>query len=214
MKPLQLALMHSNPLMLQGLRCLAGKLPFPVSVSCCFSSLEEGLKSRGVNAAEALIAELMEPAVKHAEILLWLQRNTALQTLIVMTGGEDMDLLLNLFAGRPVSLLSPREPEETSIALIAGALRGKNAVSPLILRMINPFPYAIRHQIASGLTESERRVLKWLLAGYDIAQIAGQIRRSVKTVSTHKRNIMKKLEVSNDDELFAVARYTGTDPAA
>lgn len=213
-KTLQLALIHANPIVQQGVRCLIEELPFPVEVVCCFPSLSEALKSRRGNDTDALIAELGEPAGKNAEILLWLQRNTALRALIVITGGEDIDLLLHLLTGRRISLLSRREPEEAALALIGNALQGKSAASPLILQTLNHFPYAIRNQIATGLTETERRILKWLLAGYGVLQIASQTRRSVKTVSTHKRNIMKKLHVATDAELFAVAGYAGAGQPA
>lgn len=51
-------------------------------------------------------------------------------------------------------------------------------------------------------TGAELRVLKGLCMGKNGVEISQEIFRSQKTISTHKRNIMKKLGVDNDFELI------------
>lgn len=52
------------------------------------------------------------------------------------------------------------------------------------------------------LTQAESQVLQFLHKGYSITQIARMINRSIKTVSAHKGNIMKKYHAINDIQLF------------
>lgn len=67
--------------------------------------------------------------------------------------------------------------------------------------------YATRHQTitlpatAVDLTRTERTVLGYLWEGRSGVDISKVLFRSEKTISTHKRSIMRKLNVTNDLEL-------------
>lgn len=61
----------------------------------------------------------------------------------------------------------------------------------------------------SALTPRERQVLQLLAEGKTTRQIALPLKMSVKTVETHRSNIMKKLRVSNIAELTKFAIREG-----
>ncbi|WP_404984719.1 LuxR C-terminal-related transcriptional regulator [Caballeronia sp. LZ034LL] len=52
------------------------------------------------------------------------------------------------------------------------------------------------------LSRCEINVLKSVLAGLSVKEISLTLYRSKQTVSTHKKNAMRKLQVSSDAELF------------
>ncbi|VTR59847.1 Transcriptional activator protein BglJ [Serratia fonticola] len=52
------------------------------------------------------------------------------------------------------------------------------------------------------MTNTERKVLSHLFAGLSMADIAALYHRSIKTISAHKCNSMRKLGVDNDADLF------------
>lgn len=52
------------------------------------------------------------------------------------------------------------------------------------------------------LTKRERQILKMTYLGTSNKEIADQLQKSVRTVETHRFNIMKKLEVNNIAELL------------
>lgn len=54
------------------------------------------------------------------------------------------------------------------------------------------------------LTRTERQVLRLLQEGIRLTDIAVQCHRSIKTISAHKCNIMRKLGVRNAVELFCL----------
>ena len=54
------------------------------------------------------------------------------------------------------------------------------------------------------LTTSEVEVLRHISQGMSVTQIAMRLKRSKKTVSTHKRRAMRKLQLSDD---LALALY-------
>ena len=61
----------------------------------------------------------------------------------------------------------------------------------------------------ASLSLREIEVLRLFVAGNSVSEIARLLNRSVKTVSTQKISSMRKLEISNDQELIAYCINTG-----
>lgn len=59
------------------------------------------------------------------------------------------------------------------------------------------------------LSDREFQVFRKLVAGASVTDIAGELHLSVKTVSTHKSNLMGKLGVGNQSELVRYAMKHG-----
>ncbi|GAB4260245.1 MAG: hypothetical protein Kow0027_27720 [Saprospiraceae bacterium] len=57
------------------------------------------------------------------------------------------------------------------------------------------------------LTRRERQVLKLISKGFTSRQIAEKLGISKLTIDTHRKNIQRKLEVSNTVELLKLAMY-------
>jgi len=56
-----------------------------------------------------------------------------------------------------------------------------------------------------SLSDREFQVFRQLVAGYSVTDIAAGLTLSVKTVSTHKSNLMQKMGLSNQSELIRYA---------
>lgn len=69
-----------------------------------------------------------------------------------------------------------------------------------------PGSAALPHE---NLTEREFEVMQLLAAGGSVTQIAAKLNLSVKTVSTHKANLMQKLALDNPSELIRYAMRHG-----
>lgn len=61
----------------------------------------------------------------------------------------------------------------------------------------------------SKLTERESEVIRLLVAGMSVTEIANKLDRSVKTVSKQKTDAMKKLGLRSDMEIYAYATEVG-----
>ena len=73
-----------------------------------------------------------------------------------------------------------------------------------------PGSEAVPHE---GLSNREFEVLQLLVAGVSLTDIATQLNLSVKTVSTHKTNLMQKMGLQNQSELIRYAIKHGlTEP--
>ena len=59
------------------------------------------------------------------------------------------------------------------------------------------------------LSDREFEVFRLLVSGASVTDIAGRLKLSVKTVSTHKSNLMQKLGLTNQTELVRYALKHG-----
>jgi DNA-binding NarL/FixJ family response regulator len=116
-----------------------------------------------------------------------------------------------LRAGAKGYLLKESAFEELSAAIDA-VLAGKVYLSPRIAEMVNGNGAPRESRISSvfdKLTKREREVLQLMAEGRSTKQIAMDLQVSVKTVETHRRQIMEKLDIHSVAELTKYAIREG-----
>ena len=151
-----------------------------------------------------------------------------------MPGSERLDLVREAKAARPelrVIVLTMHDgPEYVARAVRGGAdayLLKDSAVHDLVaaLEAVTAghtyFSPPIQQQLAGllragtpapggpALTEREREVLAWLARGLSSRQVAEELDISVRTVETHRANLMQKLGVKSVALLIQVAIREG-----
>ena len=70
---------------------------------------------------------------------------------------------------------------------------------------LGAMPGAVQSAPHEVLTEREFEVFRQLVAGLSVTEVAAALNVSVKTVSTHKANLMQKLGLHNQTELVRYA---------
>lgn len=105
------------------------------------------------------------------------------------------DLMAAIRAGSDGFILKDNDPEDI-LKLIAGALEGKNAISPELTSLL---ANALREEAAverrggANLTERETAILRCLVNGKSNKLIARELDIMESTVKVHIRNLLKKL---------------------
>ena len=114
------------------------------------------------------------------------------------------------------SAFVPKEAafEELAVALKA-VLRGDTYVSPMVAgRLVQSYQNSAQGSGSSRpLSSRERQVLQLVAEGMAMKQIASALEISVKTVETHRRQIMDKLELYSVAELTKYAVRHGMTPS-
>ncbi len=126
--------------------------------------------------------------------------------LIVYTLCKKASHLADLQRRKIISLISPSESLEQLRREMILALAGGNVCSSgnqqnVALTNVTPCVHL------DILTVCERKILTHLLNGLSVTDIATLFHRSIKTISAHKCNSMRKLGVNSDAELFQLS-YT------
>jgi DNA-binding NarL/FixJ family response regulator len=96
-----------------------------------------------------------------------------------------------------------------------GKLSGKNIFCrpKLVSHLVYNLEHSERHAVAEGgqddlscLTDREMEVFQWLSRGHGTKQIAETLNLGVKTIETHRANIMSRLGLRTSEALMAYAR--------
>lgn len=149
----------------------------------------------GIEATRRIISE--NPAVK----------------LIALSMHSDKRFVAEMFkAGASAYLLKDCAFEELSHA-VRVVTRGQVYLSPEIAGpvmqdYIQKLAHS-EHSVSSILTAREREVLQLLAEGNSTRQMASTLNLSVKTVETHRQQIMNKLRINNVAELIKYAIREG-----
>lgn len=117
-----------------------------------------------------------------------------------------------LKAGASGYLLKDCDPEELSRAILTVATNHtylSPQISNLVVTDYLEHISADNESASSVLTPREREVLQLLAEGKCVKEIAGTLNVSIKTVETHRRQIMQKLEIHSVAELTKYAVRMG-----
>lgn len=141
------------------------------------------------------------------------QRHPEVKVIVLSMHANEEYVFQVLRAGASGYVLKQSDSSEVLTAIRA-ALAGGSFLSPPISRAV--IDDYVRRAEARGeesdldlLTSREREVLQLLAEGMSNREIADQLNISVKTVETHRSNMMNKLDVDSKTELIKYALRKG-----
>lgn len=182
-------------------------------------TLKEGIASIKVSPPEVLLLDLGLPDGNGIELIKYIEGHGVRTGVIVMTAfGDERSILDAISAGAVGYLLKDEEHQaiETSIAQM---LKGGSPISPSIARHLLkrfqgeqslPKKKLFRQQTGKmQLTTREFEVLQKISKGFTSKEISEMESLSYHTVTTHIRNIYKKLSVNSRAEALFEAYSMG-----
>ncbi|WP_051916514.1 MULTISPECIES: response regulator transcription factor [unclassified Serratia (in: enterobacteria)] len=102
------------------------------------------------------------------------------------------------------SICLKQESIETLAHCIEQVLHGGYEFSPMVNQYL-----AETEGYYSLLTAKELEVLVHLFSGKNVTEVAKLMNRDIRTISTHKRNAMRKIGFKNDSEMFSNSNWIG-----
>lgn len=165
--------------------------------------------------ANVFLVDLCLPDGRGEELLELLARNKPEAELLVFTVfGEESRLIGALAAGATGYVLKGCSPEQLVLA-IEQIRDGGAPISPLLARMLLkqfrsvPDAPAPQKTNAVALSERETEVLKLLARGYVNKEIASKLAIGPSTVSTHVKNLYRKLAAHTRVQAVMIAQEHG-----
>jgi len=198
------ALMDSHPLTLFGLSALITSINPSYEICIQEMSLGKVLDALMYQSVDVLVTDLLsgeENLQDGLTTLLNINARFPDMNIVVYTSCHDSSGLRSLLSHYNISIIARTESLDDTQSFLCQALEKKRVLSPKIcsdLARIN----GIHTKGTPRLTRSEIDVLKHLFNGMDLQQIACMKQLSIKTISAHKCNAMRKLDVRTDSELF------------
>ena len=150
-------------------------------------------------APDIVVADTNLPDVKGAEVVRGVLTVSPSTKVIILTMADDEAAANSvLLAGASGYLLKTAPVEELSAA-IREVLRGRTYVTPHVAAKLAATPDK------PSLTAREREVLRLIIDGKRMRELAAILNVKPRTIAFHKYRIMKKLNVHSSAELIRTA---------
>jgi len=195
----------------EGLKALLAKLD-DITVIADVENGADAVDITNKLKPDLLIVDIMMPKMNGIEVIREVKSELSeLKCLVLSAYQEDEYIFASMEAGADGYLLKDTSFDELKVA-IKSILQGKSYIGADITKIVldgflyrkntpqNDNSYTTRWDI---LTKREKEIASKIADGSTNKQIADQLYISIKTVATHRSNIMKKLNISNSSALTA-----------
>ena len=163
------------------------------------------------------IVDLSMPGMTGLDLIARLHKEfPRLRVLVLSMHAEEQYALRAFQAGAHGYMTKDRAPSELVDAAAKVAAGGAYVTTSLAERVVQSLNGAQAVPRHAHLSNRELEVLRRLVAGQRLSDIAEQLHLSIKTVSTHKRRIQDKLELPSTAALIRYGLEHGLqdEPAA
>lgn len=197
MKTLRVILADDHTLVRAGLRSLVEQLK-DVTVVAEASNGHEVLSLASAHQPDVVLMDITMPGMNGFEAALRLKKDHPQVKIIILSMHASEEYVLQaLRAGASGYLVKDSAPLELGLALQAVA-RGETYLSPPISRQVVDH-YVQRvgqgDQPLAHLTGRQREILQLIAEGGSTKEIARKLNVSVKTVETHRAQLMERLDI-------------------
>ena len=212
MEPIRVLVADDHPLVREGVRALLSSVPHTVVVGEAATG-EEAIAGAAELQPDVILMDLHMPGTNGITATRHILQVSPHIGILVLTMLEDDDsVFAAMRAGARGYLLKGADQDEVLRAITVVA-HGEAIFSPSIAQRLmqyfaNMHPVLPRH-VFSDLTEREREILSLIAVGRTNAEIAADLRLSLKTVSNHVSNIFNKLQVVDRAQAVLRARQAG-----
>ncbi len=210
--PIRVLVVDDHPLVRLGLRqALAAAADIEIASEA--ASGVEALRRLAEDSFDVVILDISMPGRHGVEVL---KRVVTLDesppVLIYTRFPEEQYAVRSLRAGAAGYLMKTGDPAEL-VTAVRRLAQGENYVSPRVAALLEQSPSgtARGHE---ALSEREFEVLRMIVSGRSVSAIASELSLSVKTVSTHRVRLLRKLGLTSTADLVHYAIEQGIDDSA
>ncbi len=158
---------------------------------------------------DVVLMDIAMPLLNGIEATRQIKRDNPRTKVLILTMHENEEYIRQLLAVGAVGYILKDAAARELLGAIRAVYRGEAVLSPAITRLV--IEDYLRwgdlqpESDASGLSPREREVLQLVAEGYTNKQIAEILSISIKTVQTHRLNMMSKLDLHDRGELIKYA---------
>ena len=130
--------------------------------------------------------------------------------ILIITDITNADVVMKIVETGVKGYLTKTCDEQEIIDAVHALMRGEKMYCHKVVNIVMQGTEVVAESCdAAGLSEREIEIIRLIANGYTTRQIADTLFRSFHTITTHRRNIMKKLSINSTSELLVYAMNTG-----
>ncbi len=201
-----------HPVMLVGLRGLLAQFE-GIEIAGIARNSTEILAALSRQPCDVLLTDYVMPGGAHGDGLHMIElvrRRYPALSILVVTMLDNPAQIGKLVRFERLSVVSKLDDASQIAVALAQVLDGARYLSPTIQRLLDSVgpPVDVRARFGP-LSPREVDVIRLYLSGMSVSQIAVNLGRSIKTISTQKMSAMRKLGLRGDLDLFSYAASVG-----
>lgn len=219
MNPIRIVLVDDHTLVRAGMRALLDKMT-GIDVVAEASDGREALHLLGSVQPDVVVMDIAMRGLNGLEAALQMKKDAPQVRVIILSMHANEEYVIQaLHAGAMGYLLKDAATAELEVAIRAVA-RGKTYLSPVVSKhVITNYLHRVsgseegglRHEPSLGdsLTSRQREILQLIAEGSTTREIAETLHLSVKTIETHRAQLMDRLDIHDIAGLVRYAIRTG-----
>ncbi|MEO8448644.1 MAG: response regulator transcription factor [Gemmatimonadota bacterium] len=166
---------------------------------------------------DLVLLDLSMPGPGGMEVCREIKRTVPETKILILTMYEDHELVREAIRSGASGYIIKRAAETELATALDAVMRGEIYVHPAVTRGLFDAPEpADREGAGRGdrLTRRESEVLRLIAEGYTNAELAEQLGIGLRTVETHRANLVRKLGTQSRAELVRYARNAKLIPSS
>ena len=214
MKKIRILIADDHSVVREGLRALLGKVAeFDVVAEAADGA--GAVRLVGEKKPDVAILDISMPGVNGIEATREIRRSSPQTKVLIFTIHENEEYVYQMVAAGANGYVLKDAGKNDLIAAVRAIQYGGRFFSPGVSRLIiDEFVRRSRESPPApadrgGLTSRESEILQYIASGLTNAEIARKLFLSVRTVNTHRTNLMHKLDVHNTAGLVRYAVENG-----
>ncbi|UCD98503.1 MAG: response regulator transcription factor [Chloroflexota bacterium] len=158
---------------------------------------------------DVVVMDIAMPLLNGLEATRQIQRDHPDIKVLILTMHENEEYIRQVLAAGALGYVLKDAAARDLLGAIRAVYQGEAVLSPAITRLVIEdylrWGDINQAETTNGLTPREREVLQLIAEGYTNKEIAGILNLSVKTIQSHRTNLMNKLDLHDRGELIKYA---------
>lgn len=158
---------------------------------------------------DVILMDIAMPLLNGLEATRQIKRDNSKAKILILTMHENEEYIRQVLGSGAMGYILKDAAASDLIGAIRAVNKGEAILSPAITRLV--IEDYLRwgdlqpEQDDSGLSAREREILQLIAEGYTNKEIAEILTISIKTVQSHRANLMRKLDLHDRGELIKYA---------
>ena len=208
MQKIRVLLADDHAILRDGIKSLLGKQN-NIEVVAEATNGREAISRVAQFRPDVVVLDISMPLMDGLEATRQIKRESPDTKILVLTMHDDEEYFFQFLRAGASGYVTKRAASRELISAIEAASRGESFFCPSMAKhLLSDYlrlDKTADHMKQQELTPREREVVKLIAEGYTNQQIADLLHRSVKTIESHRANILRKLDIHDSIELVKYA---------
>lgn len=167
---------------------------------------DEALNKTRDNEYDMVILDISMPGRDGLDVLVAMKKLKPQLPVIVLSAHPEQQYALRAYKAGAAGYLPKSSPPGEIITALEKVALGKKYVTPeMAERMVSNLTQPGQAQLHNTLSNREYQVLRLIASGKPVGKIAVELSLSVKTISSYRSFILRKMNMKNNAELTRYA---------